>query len=67
MPKVKIDSDKCKGCFLCVNFCPKSSLVVGDKFNRKGIKPAKVKEGAECVGCAMCAIVCPECCIEIYK
>ncbi|OGX45383.1 MAG: hypothetical protein A3G38_01380 [Omnitrophica WOR_2 bacterium RIFCSPLOWO2_12_FULL_51_8] len=67
MPKVVIDKDRCKGCLLCVSFCPQGSLSGGEKLNRSGARPARFKKGASCVGCAMCALICPECCIEVYK
>lgn len=67
MAKVKIDQERCKGCLLCLSVCPKKSLMVEQKLNRRGVKPAKFKEGAECIGCAMCAIICPDACIEIIE
>jgi 2-oxoglutarate ferredoxin oxidoreductase subunit delta len=67
MPKIIIDKDKCKGCLLCIGFCPKGSIVVDKDLNRKGIKPVKFKEDGQCLGCAMCAVICPDCCIEVWK
>ena len=67
MPKITVNKDKCKGCLLCVSFCPKQSIVVDSRLNKKGVKTVEFKDGAECVGCAMCALICPECCIEVYK
>jgi len=78
MAKINIDSDKCKGCLLCVSFCPKGLIVMDKKLNQRGVKPVRFsrksgippkagKEDNECLGCAMCAIICPDCCIEVYK
>ena len=67
MPKISIDKEKCKGCFLCVSFCPKGAVVPEEKLNRKGIKPAGFKKGAACLACAMCAVICPDCCITVYR
>lgn len=67
MPKITIDKDKCKGCLLCIGFCPKGLIVIDEKLNSKGVKPAQFKKDAECLGCAMCAIICPDCCIEVYQ
>jgi len=75
MAKIKIDSDKCKGCLLCISFCPKGLIAIDKKLNQRGVKPVKFsclppeagKENTECLGCAMCAIICPDCCIEVYK
>ncbi|MDD4938722.1 MAG: 4Fe-4S dicluster domain-containing protein [Candidatus Omnitrophica bacterium] len=67
MAKVKIDIEKCKGCFLCVSFCPKRLIKPDSKLNRRGVRPAKMEIDSQCLGCAMCAVICPDCCIEIYK
>jgi 2-oxoglutarate ferredoxin oxidoreductase subunit delta len=67
MAKIVINKEKCKGCLLCINFCPKGSIVVDNKLNRKGVKPVKFMDNSDCLGCSMCAIICPDCCIEIYK
>lgn len=40
MAKITIDKEKCKGCLLCIAFCPKGQIVVGRKLNRRGAKPA---------------------------
>ena len=61
MPKISINREKCKGCLLCISFCPKGSLSVETKLNSKGLKPVKFKSDAECIGCVMCAVVCPDC------
>ncbi len=67
MAKIAIDRERCKGCLLCVSFCPKGCICVEEKLNVKGIKPVRFKEGAGCLGCLRCALVCPDCCIEVYK
>jgi len=73
MAKIIIDRDRCKGCLLCLNFCPKGLISIDKDLNRLGIKPARfsgksnLKEEAGCRGCAVCAIICPDCCIEVYK
>jgi len=67
MPKAVIQREKCKGCLLCVEVCPRGLLVADGTLNTKGITPVKVKKGAPCSGCALCALVCPECAIEVWK
>ncbi len=67
--EVKIDSEKCKGCELCVSVCPKEVLEISKKSNSKGYFPAKTKKDYQerCIGCGSCFIICPDICIEIYK
>lgn len=67
MAKIVIKRERCKGCLLCVSFCPKGYIYAEEKLNAKGALPAGFKEGAQCLGCLRCALVCPECCIEVYK
>jgi 2-oxoglutarate ferredoxin oxidoreductase subunit delta len=64
---VSIAKDKCKGCQLCVFFCPSKNLVSSQDLNKKGIKYVKVKDVSVCNGCGLCYIVCPDCCIEICE
>ena len=67
MPKITIDKNKCKGCLLCISFCPKGLISVESKLNKRGIKPVKFDNNPDCLGCALCAVICPDCCIEVYK
>ena len=65
---VKFNRDKCKGCELCANACPKKIIAMQPAVNRLGYRPAGVTaELMElCIGCTSCALVCPDCCIEIF-
>lgn len=64
--KIKIDSERCKGCGLCIAACPKLGIAVSKKSNKKGYFPAE-KNNGDCTGCAMCAIICPDAAIEVYR
>jgi 2-oxoglutarate ferredoxin oxidoreductase subunit delta len=66
MAKVKIDKDKCKGCQLCIMYCPASHLEFSSELNKRGLKYAQIKRATKCTGCGFCFLVCPECCIEVY-
>lgn len=65
--KVIFDKDKCKGCGLCISFCPKKILDFDPEVNSKGYHPAGITDMTECVGCTSCATMCPDCCISIYE
>lgn len=41
MNYVVIDEERCKGCGLCINACPKKVLSFSKKFNSKGYHPAQ--------------------------
>ena len=69
MGRVVIDSEKCKGCYLCIDVCPKHILKKGMEYNSKGIYPVTFEDKEKaCIGCAMCAKRCPDIAIiEVYR
>lgn len=67
MAKIKINPEKCKGCFLCLEFCPKKLIQESKGLNKKGVKFAEFVDDGSCLGCQMCAVICPDCCIEVWK
>ena len=64
---IEIDQVLCKGCELCISFCPKDSISLSDKLNAAGYLPVCFNDNGECTGCAICALVCPEVAIEVYR
>ena len=41
MAKLTFKTDKCKGCGLCIDACPKGLIkLASDKINQKGYHPA---------------------------
>lgn len=69
MGRIVIDRDICKGCYLCMNACPKGLLKKSTKPNKNGYFPIEfVDTNNECIGCAMCATTCPDIAIhEVYR
>jgi len=62
---IEIEENLCKGCEICIEFCPLKVFVKSDKLNRKGYYlPIVVKED-DCVGCRLCELLCPEFAITI--
>ena len=64
-PTIEIKRAWCKGCAICVEYCPAGVLVAGSVLNRGGVRPVEVVKERECSGCGNCTAVCPDCCIEI--
>jgi 2-oxoglutarate ferredoxin oxidoreductase subunit delta len=66
---VKMDDSRCKGCYICVDVCPKNILVPGKgSLNNLGYYTVKVSGNAgDCIGCQSCALMCPDGAISIYK
>jgi ferredoxin len=59
--EIRLNTEKCTGCGLCVSVCKDFSLIVVEK---------KVKLGPDscfgCVGCGHCMAICPSGAIEIH-
>jgi len=64
--KIIIDTERCKGCGLCVTACPKDCIAISEKSNKNGYFPAETNNSS-CTGCAMCAVICPETIIEVQR
>ncbi|MGE4321314.1 MAG: 4Fe-4S dicluster domain-containing protein [Acholeplasmataceae bacterium] len=63
---VTFDYEKCKGCNLCVQYCPKDILYQDKKtLNEAGYNIIKISEPDQCIGCAFCAIMCPDSVITV--
>ncbi len=71
MAKIKgavvVNTERCKGCDLCVVTCPKDVLALSKDVNSKGYNFSYMKNEEECVGCSSCGHVCPDGCITVYK
>jgi 2-oxoglutarate ferredoxin oxidoreductase subunit delta len=67
VPKVVIDVERCKGCELCVTFCPPKVLAMSRTLNARGFYPVTLIDEERCTSCAACAIVCPDMAITVYK
>ncbi|HOD16993.1 MAG TPA: 4Fe-4S binding protein [Spirochaetota bacterium] len=64
--KVVIDVEMCKGCGLCIAYCPKKVLVESEHLNKTGYHFAEPCDLDQCTGCLICTLVCPEVVIEVY-
>lgn len=71
MSKIKgaivVNTDRCKGCSLCVVAFPQDVIALANKVNVHGYPYVEPVKQEACVGCASCAIVCPDGCITVYR
>ena len=55
---ILIDTDRCKGCALCIAACPLGLLKVAErKVNRKGYPYVVQQDEERCTGCTACGVV----------
>lgn len=58
--RITVNDKFCKGCVICVEFCPK------DVLEMQGTKP-RVKDLASCTRCDLCEARCPDFAIWVEK
>ena len=67
MGRIEINKERCKGCHMCIDVCPKNILVVAEEYNQKGYAFVRVSDMDACTGCALCAEMCPDICITVWR
>lgn len=66
MEKIKLNTKRCKGCYLCVSVCPVKALSLSGELGEQGYETVKVDE-EKCITCGSCYRMCPDYAIEILK
>ncbi|RAP48111.1 MAG: ferredoxin [Methanosphaera sp. rholeuAM74] len=61
---IYLNDELCKGCYLCVNACPKQVYTPSDKLNHKGVR-VPIYDVDKCVKCQLCTLMCPDQAISI--
>jgi len=65
---IDINTQRCKGCELCVEACPFNIIQLASRMdNKRGYPYVEQVEPEKCTGCSSCAIVCPDGCITVYR
>jgi 2-oxoglutarate ferredoxin oxidoreductase subunit delta len=62
-----IETDRCKGCELCIDVCPQHCLALDETVvNTLGHHPVELTDADACTSCAICAKACPDVVFTVY-
>ena len=56
---ININAEWCKGCGICVAFCPKNVLALNQREKSEAVRME------DCIACMMCELRCPDLAIEV--
>ena len=65
MAKIRFDTHRCKGCGLCVLFCPTKNLRMASDLNTQGQPYPELVDEGTCTTCGLCFRMCPDAAIEV--
>ncbi len=67
MTKVHFITSRCKGCGLCVQFCPNGCLKMSADLNEQGRPYPELADAQTCTTCGICFRMCPDAAIEVNR
>ncbi|NMB25151.1 MAG: 4Fe-4S binding protein [Firmicutes bacterium] len=65
--RVEVEPELCKGCGLCVTFCPRKVLELAEEVNSKGYRIVSQVHPDRCTGCTICAQMCPDIALTVWR
>lgn len=60
LAKILVDKRLCKGCGICVEFCPRKALEMSNEMDERGIKTPQAPREKDCSLCGLCELYCPD-------
>ncbi len=54
-----LNEELCKGCYICIDICPRGVYTKSDKSNLKGVF-IPVVDNDKCIKCKLCTLMCPD-------
>lgn len=64
--RIEIKNEWCKGCYICVDMCPRNVLEIDQSTFVKGFHPVRVARLEDCTACRLCELWCPDLAIAVY-
>lgn len=65
--EIVIREEFCKACGLCVKFCSRGCITMGENVSARGLPLPVFIDPERCNACCVCGWMCPDCAIEVYK
>jgi 2-oxoglutarate ferredoxin oxidoreductase subunit delta len=57
---IVVDARFCKGCGVCIQFCPQHALKLTEEVNSRGFFTPYLVDVSECTECRQCEYLCPD-------
>ena len=67
MPRIEIKQEWCKGCYICVELCPREVLERDETAFVRGFHPVVVVHPEDCSLCRLCELLCPDLAIAVSE
>ena len=64
---IHINQKWCKGCYLCLEVCPKKVFEKSKEVSEKGFNPVFSARPEQCTACLQCEMFCPDLAINVEK
>ncbi|MGB9844425.1 ferredoxin family protein [Methanothermobacter tenebrarum] len=57
---IHINPELCKGCNICIEFCPEKVYKESDTLNKRGVYVPVPEHEDKCKKCKICILLCPD-------
>jgi 2-oxoglutarate ferredoxin oxidoreductase subunit delta len=64
---IHINQKWCKGCYICLEACPKKVFEKSPEVAGKGFNPVVAAHPEQCTHCWQCEMLCPDLAIHVAK
>jgi 2-oxoglutarate ferredoxin oxidoreductase subunit delta len=64
---IRLNRKWCKGCYICLEVCPKKVFEKSPEVSEKGFQPVLVAHPELCTRCLQCEMLCPDLAISVEK